>query len=49
MHTCSKEKNTNIVEGHDLVEDSARQANFGDGMLRPSPNHGTLRLPNDDE
>ena len=22
---------------------------FGDGMLRPSPNHGTLRLPNDDD
>ena len=22
---------------------------FGDGMLRPSPNHGTQRLPNDDE
>ena len=22
---------------------------FGDGMLRPSPNHGTFRLPNDDD
>ena len=22
---------------------------FGDGMLRPSPNHGTQRLPNDDD
>ena len=21
---------------------------LGDGMLRPSPNHGTIRLPNDD-
>ena len=22
---------------------------FGDGILRPSPNHGTQRLPNDDD
>ena len=22
---------------------------FGDGMLMPSPNHGTQRLPNDDD
>ena len=22
---------------------------LGDGMLRPSPNHRTLRLPNDDD
>ena len=22
---------------------------FGDDMLRPSPNHGTQRLPNDDD
>ena len=22
---------------------------FGDGMLRSSPNHGTQRLPNDDD
>ena len=22
---------------------------LGDGMLRPSPNHGKLRLPNDDD
>ena len=24
-------------------------SSFGDGMLRPSPNHGTQRLPNDDD
>ena len=29
---------------HDLAEDRTR-----DGMLRPSPNHGIQRLPNDDE
>ena len=27
----------------------AQPGKFGDGMLRPSPNHGTQRLPNDDE
>ena len=33
-----------------MGEDSTRQAGyFGDGMLRPSPNHGTQRLPNDDD
>ena len=32
-----------------MAEDSTRQGNFGDGMLRPSPNHGTQRLPNDDD
>ena len=26
-----------------------RTAQDRDGMLRPSPNHGTLRLPNDDD
>ena len=26
-----------------------KTGSFGDGMLRPSPNHGTLRLPNDDD
>ena len=25
-----------------------KTGSFGDGMLRPSPNHGTQRLPNDD-
>ena len=39
-----------IPEGHDLAEDSARQANVhGGGMLRPSPYDGTLRLPNDND
>ena len=33
------------TERHDMAEDSTR----GDGMLRPSPNHGTQRLPNDDD
>ena len=27
---------------------TAQDSQIGDGMLRPSPNHGTLRLPNDD-
>ena len=26
-----------------------KTGSFGDDMLRPSPNHGTQRLPNDDE
>ena len=26
-----------------------REGHFGDDMLRPSPNHGTQRLPNDDD
>ena len=26
-----------------------KTGSFGDGMLRPSPNHGTQRLPNDDD
>ena len=26
-----------------------KTGSFGDDMLRPSPNHGTKRLPNDDE
>ena len=26
-----------------------KTGSVGDDMLRPSPNHGTLRLPNDDE
>ena len=25
-----------------------KTGSFGDGMLRPSPNHGTQRLPNDE-
>ena len=29
-----------------MAEDSTR---FGDDMLRPSPNHGIQRLPNDDD
>ena len=31
-----------------MAEDSTRQGSFGDDMLRPSPNHGTQRLPNDE-
>ena len=31
-----------------MAEDSTRRS-FGDNMLRPSPNHGTQRLPNDDD
>ena len=31
-----------------MAEDSTRRS-FGDDMLRPSPNHGTQRLPNDDD
>ena len=27
----------------------AETGSFGDDMLRPSPNHGTQRLPNDDD
>ena len=39
-----------ILERHDLAEDITRQANLhGYSMLMPSPNHGTLRLPNDDD
>ena len=26
-----------------------KTGSFGDGVLRPSPNHGTQRLPNDDD
>ena len=26
-----------------------KTGSFGDGMLMPSPNHGTQRLPNDDD
>ena len=26
-----------------------KTGSFGDDMLRPSPNHGTQRLPNDDD
>ena len=26
-----------------------KTGSFGDGMLRPSPNHGIIRLPNDDD
>ena len=26
-----------------------KRGSFGDDMLRPSPNHGTQRLPNDDD
>ena len=26
-----------------------KTGSFGDGMLRPSPNHGTQRLSNDDD
>ena len=26
-----------------------KTGSFGDGMLRPSPNHGTLQLLNDDD
>ena len=37
-----------ILERHDMAEDSTRRS-FGDDMLRPSPNHGTQRLPNDDD
>ena len=37
------------LERHDLAEESTRQANLEAGMLRASPNHGTLRLPNDDD
>ena len=36
-----------IQEGRDLAEDSAQDSQLGDGMLRP--NHGTLRLPNEDD
>ena len=31
-----------------MAEESTRQGN-GDVMLRHSPNHGTQRLPNDDD
>ena len=27
----------------------SNKTSFGDDMLRPSPNHGTQRLPNDDD
>ena len=33
-----------------MAEDSNIYANLiGDGMRRPSPNHGTQGLPNDDD
>ena len=33
-----------------MAEDSTRQGHLEiDDMLRPSPNHGTQRLPNDDD
>ena len=31
-----------------MAEDSTRRS-FGDDMLRPSPNHRTQQLPNDDD
>ena len=31
-----------------MAGDSTRRS-FGDDMLRPSPNHGKQRLPNDDD
>ena len=34
---------------HNLAEDSSRQALLEGGMLRPSSNHETLWLPNDDD
>ena len=37
------------LERHDKAEHGTIQANPGDGMLRPSPNHGTPGLPNDDD
>ena len=37
-----------LLERHDLADDSARLANLV-GMLRHLLNHGTLRLPNDDD
>ena len=37
-----------ILEGHDLTEDSTRQANM-ERHAEAFANHGTLRLPNDDD
>ena len=34
---------------HNLAEDSSRKANWKAGIVRPSPNHETLWLPNDDD
>ena len=36
-----------ILERHDMAEDSTRQGHLE--TLRPSPNHGTQRLSNDDD
>ena len=36
------------MERHDLAEDSTRHTNL-ETAITPSPNHGTLRLPNDDD
>ena len=34
---------------HCVCECEHKTGSFGDDMLRPSPNHGTQRLPNDDD
>ena len=40
---------TRILEGYHLAEDNARFGIFGNRMLRPSLNHGTLWLHNDND
>ena len=44
LETIRQEKTT--METSPTVE---RRPELGDGMLMPSPNHGTLRLANDDD
>ena len=36
-----------ILEQYALAENNTSHAGFGSGMMRPSPNHGTLRLHDD--
>ena len=36
-----------IMERHEMARGHRETGEFGDGMLGPPPNHGTLRLPND--
>ena len=38
-----------ILERHDIGRGQHKTGSFGDDKLRPSSNHGTQRLPNDDD
>ena len=39
----------NVIGVYRYGRGQHKTGSFGDDMLRPSPNHGTQRLPNDDD